>query len=244
MSDLAPQTEQARFVRVVDCETSGLPEDEQHGLVELGWWDLDLKSLTVASPVTFFVNPGHPIPPHVRAVHHISDQDVAAAMPADQATALLLKDMGQADVLCAHRASYEQHFIDAGSRRWVCSWKCGMRAWQDAVSHGNQALRYLSGIDSEPDFNPAFAQPAHRALPDAYVTAFLLRQLLRMRPLERLVEITTEPPLSLKVNFGKHKGQKWSELPGGYLDWIIDKSDMDEDVKGQARFWLSRKAAA
>ena len=55
------------IARVVDVETSGLPEDEQHAICEIGWVDLDLDTGTINNPVSFFVNPGHPIPPRIRA---------------------------------------------------------------------------------------------------------------------------------------------------------------------------------
>lgn len=235
-------TESAKIVRIVDVETSGLPEDEQHAICEIGWVDLNLADMSIGNPVTFFVNPGHPIPPHIRAVHHISDRDVADAMPPDQAVALLRKGLALGDVLAAHRAVFEQHFISA-DRKWVCTYKCALRAWQEAKAHNNQALRYILDIDSEPDFDPAQAMPPHRALPDAYVTARILRKLLQLRPIERLVEISSEPALSVNVNFGKHKGTKWAELPGDYLQWIIEKSDLDQETKDQASYWLKRRTA-
>ena len=238
-----PQTSEldpARIVRVVDVETSGLPEDEHHDIVEMGWVDIDLASMKIGNPVTFFVNPGHPIPPHIRAVHHISDRDVADAMKPEQAIALLHKGPGQQDVLAAHRATFEQAFIQA-ERRWVCTYKCALRAWQEEKSHSNQALRYSLDLDAEPDFDPTAAMPPHRALPDAYVTARIMRKLLGLRPLSRLVEISSEPALSVNVNFGKHKGSKWIDLPRDYLEWIIEKSDLDQETKDQARYWLGRR---
>lgn len=100
------------IIRVVDCETTGYPEDDPVGLVEIGWYDLDYEARSIGSPVTYFVNPGHPIPPSARAIHHISDEDVAGAMPPDQAAALLLKDLREGDILCAHNADFEKVFIE------------------------------------------------------------------------------------------------------------------------------------
>lgn len=239
MNDLA--TIPAKIVRVLDVETSGLPEDEERAIVEFGWVDLDLETLTFSGATSHLVNPGHSIPPHIRAIHHISNTMVADAISPADACTLAMKGLLEADVLCAHRASFEQAFFGGGNHRWVCTWKCAMRAWQDAQSYGNQALRYLLDIDAEADFDPAAAFPPHRALPDAIVTGFILRRLLRLRPLERLIEISAEPPLSVLINFGKHKGSKWAEVPADYLRWLIDKSDMDDEVKGQARYWLARR---
>ena len=49
--------------------------------------------------------------------------------------------------------------------------------------------------------------------------------------------------LSVNINFGKHKGSKWAELPSDYLEWIIERSELDQETKDQARYWLSRRAA-
>lgn len=233
------------IARVVDIETSGLPEDEHHAICEIAWVNLNLQTGRIEKPVTFFVNPGHPIPAHIRAVHHISDMDVAAAMPPDQAVQYLLKDLRDGDVLAAHRASFEQSFIQV-DRPWVCTWKVSLRAWPAYVSHSNQALRYELKLDEEPDFDPAAAMPPHRALPDAMVTAFILRKQLALRPLERLIEISAEPGVLYWIGGQKHKGKTFKEVAladPSYLTWIVEKSDMDEDTKFTARHWLQRVAA-
>lgn len=237
MADLA--TSPAKIVRVVDIETTGLPEDEQRAICEIGWVDLDLATLAISNPVTFLVNPGHKIPPHVRAVHHISDQDVASAMRPDQALALLFKGLGENDVLAAHKADFEQAFI-GGNRRWVCTLKCAYRAWPDLVSHSNQAIRYALGFDDRSWFDSAAAMPPHRSLPDAYTTAHILRDLLDLRPLDRLIEISSEPAFLPRVPMGKHYGAKWADVPRDYLEWLVGQKDMREDVKFTAKFWLNK----
>ncbi|MDR3471570.1 MAG: exonuclease domain-containing protein [Devosia sp.] len=243
---------------MLDLETSGLPEDERHAICEIGWVDLQTRETylpgekrvdyVIGDPRSYFVNPGHSIPPRIRAVHHISDRDVAAAMPPAQAVALLLKDLGPDDVLCAHKAAFEQAFIDAGARPWICTWKTSLRAWPALKSHSNQALRYELGLDEEMDFVPDQAMPPHRSLPDAYVTAFILRRLLALRPIERLIEISAEPGLLSTITFGtKHKNETYkavAESDPSYLTWIIDKSDLDADTKFSAGFWLGKRTAA
>ncbi len=235
------------IARVVDVETSGLPEDEQHGIVEIGWIDLDIEAGTIGKPVSFLVNPGHPIPNHVRAIHHISDRDVAQALFPDQAVSRLLMGLGEGDVLAAHSAKFEQAFIDAGTIPWLCTWKISLRAWPELVSHSNQALRYELKIDEDPDFDVGMAMPPHRALPDAVVTAFILRKELTLgRPLARLLEISAEPGFLYWIGGQKHKGKTFKEVAQAdpsYLTWIVDKSDMDEDTKFTARHWLQKVSA-
>jgi exodeoxyribonuclease X len=233
------------IARVVDVETSGLPEEEQHAICEIGWVDLNIETGAINNPVTFLVNPGHPIRPHIRAIHHISDQDVAAAMHPDQAVALLLKGLADGDVLAAHSAKFEQAFINAGDRPWLCTWKVSLRAWPEMISHSNQALRYELGIDADPDFDPASAMPPHRALPDAITTAHILRKELALRPLERLLQISAEPGFLYWIGGSKHRGKTYKEVAHtdpSYLTWMVDKSDMSEDEKETAKWWLQKVA--
>ena len=73
-------------VRVVDLETTGRPEDAVKAICEIGWTDVVVPvgyegaGGIVQIPHAALVNPGHPIPPETRAVHHISDADVVGAM--------------------------------------------------------------------------------------------------------------------------------------------------------------------
>lgn len=242
-----PPVEQARTVRVFDVETSGLPEDELHAIVEIGWVDLDLATMTIGNPVSHLVNPGHPIPPHIRAIHHISDADVACAIEPHTAVARLCGGLSLDDVLCAHHSAFERQFIGDVGRRWICTMKAAYRAWPDFKSKSNQALRYELEIDAEPDFDSEAAMPPHRALPDAWTTAFILRRLLCMRPLARLIEIEGLPTYHTTLAFGKYFGKTFkevSEIDSGYLDWIITKSDRSDDEKYWAQHWLSRRAMA
>lgn len=127
-----------------------------------------------------------------------------------------------------------------GGAKWICTFKCALRLWPDAPSHSNQALRYWLdpvGLDR------AIASRSHRALPDAYVTAFLLREMLREATVEQLVAWTREPALLTKIAFGKHRGKRWAEVDAGFLRWILTK-DFDEDVLLTARAELARRETA
>lgn len=244
MDDLASPP--AKIVRVVDIETTGLPEDEQRAICEMGWVDLDLATMKIGEPVTFFVNPGHPIPAHTRAVHHISDADVASAMRPDQALIQLGKGMGPNDVLAAHNAAFEQAFI-GGPRRWICTLKCAYRAWPDLQSHSNQSIRYAMGFDDRSWFDSAAAMPPHRALPDAYTTAHILRDLLDLRPLERLIEISDEPGFLPRMTIGEHHGKKFTDVPTDYLQWLVKKMANDHKRSAEvftARHYLKKREAA
>ncbi len=80
----------------------------------------------------------------------------------------------------------------------------------------------------------------HRALPDAYVTTFLPRELLERAAIEDLIRWTQEPLLLPGVSFGKHRGAAWGDLPLDYLEWIIDKSDLNDDIKYTASHYRTK----
>ena len=46
----------------------------------------------------------------------------------------------------------------------------------------------------------------------------------------QLINYSNTPQLLEYVNFGKHKGKKFSELPKGYLHWMKNAGDWDIDI--------------
>lgn len=223
------------LIRVCDVETTGLPPDA--AVCEVGWSDLWItdEETTIDPPVSRLCNPGRPMPPEARAVHHISDADVAGCPAPTVAFAELM--LG-ANVFAAHNAAFEQQFFAGGGIPWICTYRCGLRAWPDSPSHKNQVLRYFLDLDIDGDK----AMPPHRAGPDAFVSAHILRELLVKNSVDQLIKWSSEPALLVKVGFGKHRGSKWSEVPRDYLEWCL-RQDMDADTKHTARHHLQRRAA-
>lgn len=233
-------------IRVIDYETTGTQDDSDAEIIEYGAYDLreseDGASWSLGRPVASLIRPRNPIPPEARAVHHISDADVSEA---PQLRDMLDELLDGLDIAAAHNAKFEEHFTPDKSVRWICTYKCALIVWPDAPGHSNQCLRYWLGIDSDDGFDPDRAMPPHRALPDAYVTAFILKRLLIEKPVDELLTISRYPALIPVIRFGKkHKGVKFSDAPCDYLEWLRDKSDMGDDVKFSARYWLQKRAKA
>lgn len=221
------------LVRVVDLETSGMKPPEA-GIVEVGWCDVSDGHIWLAGTGSSLVNPGHLIPPEAMAVHHIRNEDVVTAPPADVVLAQLFSG---ADIFAAHSAAFEQQFFSGGGKPWICTLKAARRVWPEAPGHSNQVLRYWLGLC----VSDSAAMPPHRAQPDAYVTAWILHSLLKTgATLDQMVQWTKEPSLLPRVTFGKHLGKPWAELPRDYLQWLADKSEMDDDTKFTARHYLQK----
>lgn len=229
------------LIRVVDFETSGLPETEGAAICEVGWCDIVIGDIgpVVGEPYSVLCNPGRPIPPEVRAVHHIGDADVANAIHPKDGLAQLEQNVPT--YFAAHHCTFEQAFFPGASRPWLCSYRAAVRLWPDAPGHSNQVLRYWLGLE----LDPYLSMPPHRAAPDAYVTAHILARIIEEGrvSIEDLARWSAGPPLLPRITFGKHRGKKWDEAPSDYLAWVVDKSDLDGDTKANARHHLKQRAA-
>jgi exodeoxyribonuclease X len=208
-------------IRVVDLETTGFepaPALGGHMPVELGWCDVhggrDLlgapsfaDGVTIGAPQARLVRPGRPIPPETSAVHHLVDDDIAGAEPWRQEMIRCFGGVTPKVAFAAHSAQMERKWCTpelVGPEPWICTYKCALRAWPEAPGHGNQVLRYWLAQQGLTDgLDRALAAPAHRAGPDAYVTAFLLRALLAAHPVETLLAWSEEPAVLIRVPFGK-----------------------------------------
>lgn len=235
-------TDPASRIRVIDLETTG-SRPPGHGVCEIGWQDVvldgDGRWSVNDERGAVFVDPGRPIPPVTMAVHHIIDSDVKGAAYWPDAAPPVLRPDGGAIALAAHRASFEQRFCTpalSGGATWICTWKCALRLWPDSPSFSNQVLRYWRmpvGLDRD------IGLPVHRAMPDAYVTAFHLRDMLAQASVAQLIAWSAEPGLLPRVPYGAERGQPWRDLDDTVLTRFI--GDRDEDVRFTAQAERTRR---
>lgn len=229
-------------LRILDLETTGV-DPEADAIIEIAAVQLG-ANCTVAAVQERLVDPRQPIPPESSAVHGLIDEDVAGKP--------LLRDVIElfdgADAYIAHNSKFEESFLTPiwGSKVWIDTFRCALRVWPDAPRHNNEALRYWLGLVNPLGIPRAEIRP-HRALSDCYVTGAIFGKLLEQASWAQLRDWSREPALFTRFSFGKHKGERFDAVPADYLDWIIRKSDLDDDVKFSARHWLEQsrtKAAA
>jgi len=176
-------------------------------------------------------------------VHHLTPQDFCDADPHCDEYALRAMFDDPADVMVAHNAQFERAFIAdtaTGGLPWICTVRSAKAVWPQAPGHSNQVLRYWRGLQ----LDRALANPAHRAGPDAWVTAHLLIELLAEASVEQMIEWTRQPRRLDRIPFGKHRGRSWDEPPDDYLRWMAAQGDMDAAVVAAARQELERRAGA
>jgi exodeoxyribonuclease X len=233
-------TDRLSRIRVVDLETAGNgPQD----VCEIGWQDVERDPGGVWRVAdergARFVNPGKPISPDTMAVHHIQNADVAAAPFWKAIAPKILRPDGGVLALAAHRASFEQRFCRphlTGGTPWICTWKCALRLWPDLPSFSNQRLRYQrmpEGLVHD------IGLPAHRAMPDAYVTAHHLRDMLNASSVEQLLLWSQEPGLLPRVPAGQNRGKAWCDLDIDALRALA--ADRDVDIRFSADTELRRR---
>lgn len=221
-------------IRSIDFETTGLPsEAERHAIVEIGWCNI-VDGKIAGVPRAVLCNPVRAIPHEAMAVHHITDAMVREA----SGSVDVLKPAP--DYFCAHNADYERQFFETDVP-FICTYKVALRLWPEAPSHGLQFLRYHLGLEVAADL----CFPPHRAGPDAYLGAVLMARILdeNRASVDDMVRWSNGPALLPRIPFGKHKGAKWEDVPRDYLDWVVNKSDLDRDIKANAKHHLKARAA-
>ncbi|MGX1787012.1 3'-5' exonuclease [Bosea sp. NPDC055332] len=227
-------------IRVIDLETAG---GGPHDVCEVGWQDVARDAggrwLINEERGSLFVDPGRAISTDTMAIHHIRDIDVVGAPFWKQIAPSVLRPEGGVVALAAHRAGFEMRYCSSsltGGARWICTWKCALRLWPHLPRFSNQMLRYQrmpEGLVHE------LGLPAHRAMPDAYVTAHHLRDMLNEASLDQLLLWSGEPGLLPRVPSGPDRGRSWDQTTEATLRNLA--LDRDIDIRFSAETELRRR---
>jgi len=230
-------------LRIIDFETTGMepPEGE---VVEVGFCDLigDDQAWEVGQPVSWLCGVGA-IPPETRAVHHITTAEVAGLPTFAESRSRLFDGDPLLSALVAHNLDFEDRFLGQHGALTICTLKAALRVWPAAPAHSNGVLRYWLEDQGLLALDHATAMPPHRAGPDAYVTAHILKALFAAGATGKdLVAWTREPRLLPTCPIGKFRGKPWPEVEAGFLNWMLGQPTMEADLKWNAQRELDRRA--
>ncbi|MCU4180148.1 DNA polymerase III subunit epsilon [Bosea sp. BH3] len=227
-------------IRVIDLETAG---NGPHEVCEIGWQDVtrdaDGSWRLDDERGAHLVDPGRAISADTMAIHHIRDVDVVGAPFWKQiAPSVLRPEGGGVIALAAHRAGFEMRYCTpalSGGARWICTWKCALRIWPHLQRFSNQMLRYQRMPDG---LVHEIGLPA-QAMPDAYVTAHHLRDMLNAASLDELLRWSGEPGLLPRVPSGPDRGKGWDQVSEVALRVLA--LDRDVDLRFSAETELKRR---
>jgi exodeoxyribonuclease X len=231
-------------IRVIDFETTGMEPPAE--VVEYGFCDLTKGAdgeWTVGQPGSV-LHGVSAIPPETRAVHHISMAEVAGQPGFDAIAAL--QAAGHCAVIAAHNMAFEEQWLQVeGMAPKLCTLKSALRVWPDAPGHSNGVLRYWLEDQGLLSLDHETAMPPHRAGPDAYVTAHILKALFAAGATGKdMVAWTKEPRVLPTCPIGAEwRGKKWADVDAGFLRWMLNQAGMEADLRWNAERELDRRAA-
>ncbi len=227
---------------VIDFETTGIDPIESDP-IEWALWDFGYGEGHMIFDAFIALPPGVTVPPDSSATHHIIDSDLDCAQSWDQT----LHDLGLAlnsvdnPVLVAHNASYEKAVLgsaDCGVP-WICTMKVARRLWPDLPSYKNETIRYHFKLGDTR--GRAADQRTHSAGHDVAVTSLILAAMLKETTIDQMIIWTNMPTHFPTCPIGKHKGEPWTDIPTGYLNWMLRQADMDGDLKYHASAEIKRR---
>lgn len=230
-------------IRVIDFETTGT--EPPASVIEVGICDYKVGEDIVGRPSHWLCG-AETVPPETRAIHHIGLRDIEGRAPFDPAYSMALAEREGVAAFAAHNAEFEMKWlVDHIRLPMICTYKAALRAWPDAPSHSNGALRYwLEDAGKIAPFHD-LTQPAHRAGPDAYVTAHILKALFDTGLTgKEMVAWTKEPRLLPRCPLGKFRDKPWSEVDAGFLGWMLRQPTMEADLKWNAEREIERRQKA
>lgn len=179
-----------------------------------------------------YFRPPVPIPVKAMSVHHITNEMVADCPAfAGSACQKEISARLRQGILVAHNARFDKAMLEAEGvsvPRYICTYRVAYALdSEDTIPEYNlQYLRYYHNLKVD--------GRAHDAVGDVNVLYALFHHLLsdfmRMRncsegaAIVEMQQLSTQPILLRKFNFGKYRGRKIAEIAAtdrGYLQWLL-----------------------
>jgi len=211
----------------IDTETSGLAPASGTGVCDLAIACVD-EDFGVYWKIESLIDPECEISPQAMGVHHITQEMVWDQPTLEEFMRTHRYPLSDVDVVVGHRVSFDIGFLKPYlPERFeiIDTLKLSRHLWPDAENHKLQTLRYTFGLD---------AGSAHRAMGDVITTISLARHICEEvgTDAQGLLQLMNAPlPLTTRIKFGKHKGERLCDLPMTYVRWLVDKADIEPDLR-------------
>jgi len=218
-----------------DTETTGI-KAERDRIIEIAAYD-PVNNLTFEK----LVNPGSPIPAEATAIHHITDEMVAAAPGFDVVAQEFIKFCEGDVVLIAHNNdAFDFHFLrteftrinqEMPSWKFLDSLKWARRYRKDLPRHTLQSLREIYNIP---------ANNAHRALDDVIVLHKVFGFMTDDLTIDEIYALLNRPREIHHMPFGKYQGKPLQELPKDYLKWLAGSGAFAKPENNELKLSLEK----
>lgn len=208
-----------------DTETTGI-KSESDRIIEIAAYDPELDRT-----FEFLINPGISIPKEATAIHHITDEMVAAADNFAVIGKKFIEFCEGDTVLIAHNndafdvkflnAEFNRHGLKMPQWNYLDSLKWARRYRPDLPRHSLQFLREIYGFA---------ANNAHRALDDVIILFKVFQAMIDDLSIDQAFELLqgkSSGPI-VTMPFGKHQGEPLEKVPKSYIRWLADNGALDK----------------
>lgn len=267
IADFIPPVDDPALIKntdftIVDVETTGV-DPQVDKIIEIGL--IRFIDGEMQEPLSTLINPEVIIPCTATAVNGITNEMVADSPTIEMVREYISEYVGDS-LLTAHNASFDRSFVnpavfledgqplltyhekryggksEGNGRPWLCSMRLAKHLFPEAPAYGNQVLRYWMGV------SPLSAGlGAHRAIDDCYVTAEIVKSLMRkalqngISTPEELLNLSKKAVHLEKMPRGKHIDVPISDVPMDYLEWALridgmTDADMDLGMTMEAEY--------
>jgi exodeoxyribonuclease X len=132
--------------------------------------------------------------------------------------------------IIGHNVDFDWEVIGRPEIKRICTLALARKLWPDLDSHTQSALLYFLERNSAREQ----LRNAHSALTDVGICAVILDhicQQLNVKTIEDLYTESEKARIPTTMPFGKHKGEKISEIPNYYKAWLLEQSGLDPYLK-------------
>jgi exodeoxyribonuclease X len=207
-----------------DTETTGFNEPQ---VIEAAWLELESPAtLAVLGQFEQRYKPSKPIDLGAMAVHHITDEELAACAPSS--TFALPPGV---QYLIGHNVDFDWKVIGQPPIKRICTLALSRHLFPDIDSHTQSAMVYHFGRARA----KSMLKDAHSALADVRNCRHVLRRLIAALAQpeahaftwEELWQVSERARIPTRMPYGKHKGMAIAELPADYKAWLLRQTDVD-----------------
>ncbi len=224
----------------LDTETTGLEISDK--ILSIAVVAIDDQEITIKSDL---VNEGKKIPPKASSINHITNEMIKSKPTLENCETFKFLELNNIydTTIVSHNVNFDLQMLN---QNCVFSWqgkivdtlRCSKHLMPECEEFSLQYLRYELKLYKKEGKDIV----AHDALSDAKVTKLLYEELLELVPQERLEELSTQPVLMQKFEFGKYAGryiEEISMIDRGYLQWMLSNiMDLDEDLRYSIEYHL------